>query len=252
MPRRAHRSKALPIACLALAAVGALGASGRAKAIGFLTAVGEVPDSEARIETVDGRILTGVVSSRFTNFHGISKISVLAADGAKLRFAASELRQIVAPLPEVYRLGMYGSAFETIEKAVKTDLRQIQIAHEVTFDSVAWPKRGKQVLLQRVNPGFDHAIVVYNHENSKEGTHSLDGIPVFGNEPKGFVVVKRGGEPFKVTKGNYDERFLALFGDCPEMVANRPARERKFRNFADHVLDYDQRCAAPRAAAAAH
>ncbi len=233
---------------LALTVALTMAAGGPAAAIGFLPAVGTIPFHDARVETAAGETLSGELSVRFTGFHGISRIALREAGGERRVLGASEVVRVVAPLTAPYRLGMLDASFTTIEKSIRTDHGQIYRTQEVTFDSIVWPRAPKQVLLQRVNPGFDHAIVVYALENAKEGTTTILGVPAFGDEPKAYLVVQRGGEPFRVRKGSYAEQFERLFGDCPELVATVPKSQRKFRHFADHVLLYDQRCVPPPAA----
>jgi len=227
---------------LPLASILALALSLPALAGGFLPAIGDAPLERASVLTADGRWLHGELSTRSTNTHGITRITLREPDGTRHKLDAKRIERIVAPLGKLARMTVASESSSTIEKAVRTDWDRLHAATEVVFDAVAWPDPEDRVLMQRVNPGFDHRIRVYSHPNWKEGTTSIGSVAVAGDEPNAFVVVREGSAPVKVSKRNYDDRFAELYGDCPEFVASVPEKAREFRDFADQLLAYDQQC----------
>lgn len=237
---RALRTHAAAAGLLALAAT--LATPAPAAAAGFLPTLEHHTFSEVRVVTTDGRVIDGVVRGHATGPRGLKRITVRDADGAKHKLTGHEIRQVIVPLDPDVRDALMAEATTTIEKAIKTDYEPIFETGAMVYDSVAWPKPDNRLLLQRVNPGFDTLIQVYGLPLSKEWTHGPVGRAWFGDEPKAYLVVKRGGPPVRVEKDAYRDQFGALFADCPALLESVPRDERKFRHFADHVYTYELSC----------
>ncbi len=220
----------------------------RANATGFLTPIDMMPPTRAHLVAADGRELDGRVTSSAAGPRGTRRLTLKDEAGRKHRFKADEIRQVTFVVEGWMRAKMTHEATTTIEKAAKTDYSQIATAGTLVFDSVVLPDHDHKVLLQRLNPGFDHRIQVYYMSNSKEWTLAphvdtpFGKVQPFGDEIKTFVVVKDGGEPFKVEKGDYEEQFRDLFRDCPALLEQVPVDDTDFDDFADHVASYQRLC----------
>lgn len=240
---RTLRTHAATAGLLALAAASS---PAPAAAAGFLPTLEHHTFSQVRVVTTDGRVIDGVVRGHSTGPRGLKRITVRDAAGAKHKLTGHEIRQVIVPLDPDLREALMAEATTTIEKAIKTDYEPIFETGAMVYDSMAWPKPDNRLLLQRVNPGFDTLIQVYGLPLSKEWSWfgDADGHrPAwFGDEPKAYLVVKRGGPPVRVEKDAYRHQFEALFADCPALLEGVPRDERKFRHFADHVYTYELSC----------
>lgn len=237
----AYRSDLVPGAAGLLAAL-ALAFATPAAAAGFLPTLQELPDPDVIVTTADGREIPGRLSSYSWGFRGLDGITVVDAEGLKHRLGPGEVERLVILLNRFSRLALFAEATTTIEKAAKTDYEPLAEATELIFEPVRWPDGPKTWLLQRVNPGFDTLIQVYGLPNAREGTFSSGSLQVAGDEPKAYLAVRRGGEPIRVRKKSYEDDFDRLFADCPELLERYRKRDRRFRDFADHVYAYELSC----------
>ncbi len=238
-----HRTQPISTWKKAAFAIGALVVmAGPASAVGFLPVLDGLPDRDIRVTTAEGQVFAGEVRGTASNSRGLTRITLVEPSGAKHRLKIAELKQVVVPTPVFAHPAMVAAATTTLEKAVKTDWERLSEVRELVFDSVPWPGGGKRVLLMRVNPGFDRRVQVYGLPNAKEGTTRINEKAFFGDEPKAFLVVKDGGEPSRIGKGNYRESFETLFADCPALLERVPRDERKFKHFADHLYEYETAC----------
>lgn len=238
LPRLATLLTVLALALLVLPAVPARAHHD----LGFLTPIDFIPDGEVQLLTNDGRVLRGEVKYTLWTFRGLSRFTLREADGTKHRLKAEEVVRLSTPVDEIARIAMAASATTTIEKAAKTDWNQIENVQEFVFDSITWPRAPNRVLLQRLNRGFDETFRIYALTNSKEYVFAPAGIPIAGGEKKAFIVIKNDGAAVKIKKKNYREEFVNLYGDCSEMLAEYPKRDRDFSDFASHIAYYDLVC----------
>lgn len=226
----------------------ALPAQARRPQVGFLTPLGEPSGPYLILQTQDGRVLEGEIVRATNRFGSLTKLTFRTEDGRRYKLKATEIDAVIMPISAPYRAAMVGSATETLEKIWKTDFDRIFEVDELVFHSVRHPKSERVALRQLVNPGFDHRLRVYFLPSSTEGISIWDGIPVFGDMPKAFLVVKDDGETVRVNQGDYrKEWFERLFGDCPEVLELYKGDRRKFKFFAEHTFVYDQACPTPEA-----
>ena len=109
---------------------------------------------------------------------------------------------------------------------------------ELVFEQVT-QRRGKPLLLQRVNPGFDRRIRVYALPHARS---RADENPDAIESSLLYRAIREGGEPLRLTKSSYRRAFDRLLGDCPAVLERYPRGERKFRHFADHVYAFEELC----------
>ncbi len=246
-PRRTTESRSTPtlptdlLRILVLTLVLAL-LAGSASAASFLPSVQGIPGWEVRVITDDGNVLDGVITGSMMNWQGVRRITLKDSVGTRHKLEARDIRQILVPLDSpMARETLLFEASETLVKAARTDFRQIRNTNEMVFDTLAFPKPDRRVLLPMVNPAFGSRIRVYGLLNEREMTHSIRGIKIWGDEPNAYVVVKDGGRPWKIEDGDYQDQVDALFGDCPGMT-ERLGDDPDFDDMADHVLLYESLC----------
>jgi hypothetical protein len=221
--------------------------AGPASAASFLPSVQGIPGWEVRVITDDGHVLDGVVTGSMMNWQGVRRITLKDSGDTRHKLEARDIRQIVVPLDSpMARETLFFEATETLVKAARTDFRQIRDTDAMVFDTLAFPKPDRRVLLPLVNPAFGSRIRVYGLINEREWTHSIRGVKIWGDEPNAYVVVKDGGKPWKIEDGDYEDQVRELFGDCPEMM-RQLSDDPDFDDMADHVLLYESLCGARQA-----
>jgi hypothetical protein len=245
--RPAPRRFALGIR-VALAAALALALAVPASAARFVTPVEDVGGWTVRVFTTDGRVIDGEVRGVRSRSHGLDRITVLDASGAKWRLAPEEIRLLVVP---VGGAELPDSVAEVLAPILRPDYEPPLVVTELLFEPVVWPKRA--LLLQRVNAGWDRRIQVYAVPADKKSDPSSDDVASYrrtflyrtlrGEEWKNTYVAVKDGKAIKVDAEWYGRTFEQLFGDCQAMLDRYPPGDRgKFRHFADHVLAYEMHC----------
>lgn len=213
-----------------------------AKTRKFLPSIG-IPRVQGQVTTVDGKVYEGLISTKFANHRGSSHIWVETADGERFSLHARQVKELLVPANNMIRMAMAEQSSGSVEAAIKADYKTMHDTPMLVFDPLTWPKTEKVYLLQLLNPGYDRRIRVYPVELAKEATFFFaKGIPLFGDEPEAFLVVKDDGTPRKIKEHRYDNEFLWLYGDCPRFLAERPKRDRDFKYFAEDLRLYDQLC----------
>lgn len=111
----------------------------------------------------------------------------------------------------------------------------------IFYERIQLPgKQERYELSQLLNPGFDSKIKVYAHPDANStGSTSISGITVGGALDNQHYVALVGERPFVIDDFRY--RKLAqerLYGDC-KLLADQKL---KWKNFAEHVFTYDQKC----------
>lgn len=226
------------IAALALAL---LAAPGLAAATGFLPVIDDIPDTGLHIQTVDGHEIVGDLRGFSRGTHGYRKLIIQADDGSRHKLKVEEIERLSTA---VFGPALAAEAVDSVREAANTDWETLGEARELVWDRLTPPGRKKPYLYQRLNPGFDTRIRVYGLPGRETGGfESGNGIRFFGGLPKAYLVVKDGGPPVEVTRGDYKKQaFHHLFSDCPAVAERFGDDERGFRRFADHVYFYEVSC----------
>ena len=210
--------------------------------LSFLTAVDHIPDGFVQVVTAQREVLHGVVRRSVWTPRGISRFTLVEADGKRTRFDANQIVRLSVPAELWSKEARVARAITASEEGSNTDNSQIANAKEVIFDSVAWPDSDHHVLLQRVNHGFDQSFRVNALADGSEGIWTLGAIKAFDNEEKTYLVTRANAAPIQVKKKIYRKQFATLFGDCPQMLIQFKKNDRDFSDFADHIAKYDQLC----------
>lgn len=245
--RPAARQPLLTAALLAGSLLlGSAAAQAERPKVGFLTSV-EVPDGDdLHVWTRDGVLHRGCIRSSTEIFGSVTKFTLKTHDGQKVKLKAADVDEIIMPVNDLWRTVMLAESSDTLEEIWSTDYERIFEVDELVFHSVRHPKSERTSIRQLVNPGFDSRLRVYYLPMSTEGIFSSDDLPVFGDMPRAFLVIKDDGDVQRIKQSSYrDEAFLKLFGDCPELLERYQGKKRKFKFFAEHVFLYDQMCPGP-------
>lgn len=234
---------------ISFAAVLALALAAPASAARFVSPLDDVGGWTVRVFTTDGTVIDGEIRGLRSRTHGLVRITVIDASGAKWRLPAQDVRFLVVPVGGAEPPDDIAEVLATI---LRPDYEPTPEVRELLFEPVVWPKR--PLLLQRVNPGFDSRIQVYAVPADKKADPAPEDVTSYrntllyrtlrGDEWKNsYVVVKDGGEPIEVDAKWYGRSFEKLFGDCQAVLDRYPPRDRdEFRHFADHVMTYEMHC----------
>lgn len=238
----------VPGGLVAVAAVLALGLAAPAWAARFVTPLDDIGGWTVRVFTTDGRVIDGEVRASRSRSHGLDRITVRDAAGAKWRLAPEEIRFMVVPVDGAEPPDDVAELLATI---LRPDYEPTPEVGELLFEPVVWPKRA--LLLQGVNPGFDRRIQVYAVPADKKSDPPEDDVISYrrsilyrtlrGEEWKNTYVAVKDGRAIKVDAEWYGRTFEQLFGDCEAVLDRYPPGDRgKFRDFADHVMTYEVHC----------
>jgi hypothetical protein len=171
----------------------------------------------------------------------IKSLTFVTDSGEKHKLKPADIEQLGVKLSG---LPKWMLAVESADESSKTpwglahqlrtlDWKSYMTRDYALFDQVVTPK-GKTRLLQRLNPGFDSRLKVYQHKMSLE----------LGEEVKSLLIVKDGTTPFVVKKSSYRKQFAELYGDCQEFMDTFGGGRPKFWEVAGHVAVYDRICSA--------
>jgi hypothetical protein len=236
---------------IALAAALALALAVPASAARFVNPLLEdLGGWNVRVFTTDGTVIDGEVRGMRSRSHGLDRITVIDASGARWRLAPAEIRFLVVP---VNGADLPDDIAEVLATILRPDYEPTPEVRELLFEPVVWPKRA--LLLQRINPGWDRRIQVYAVPADKKSDPPPDDVTRYrksilyrtlrGDEWKNTYVAVKDGKAIKVDAEWYGRSFEELFGDCQAVLDRYPRGERdKFRHFADHVLAYEMHCGA--------
>ena len=99
--------------------------------------------------------------------------------------------------------------------------------------------KSRVLLLQLLNPSFSSHIKVYLDPWADEtASVQIGGFEVAGGDKKSYYV-KDGNRPaFQMKKSDYKPNFIALFGECADMVALK--QKAKWNQFEDHIIQYNR------------
>ena len=219
-----------------------LGLLGNVSAQAFLTPVSAIQGPAEVVtkkgETVSGKLKGGVIGTK-----GLVKFGLKPLSGKKIKFKSTQVESVKIKLSGLAKMEIISDQMSTFKKLKNADFSEATQREYVYYNQVKIPnKKGKLVLAQLLNAGFDQHIKVYHNPAAKTGKTRVLGVAVGGDNIKGYYVVKHGGETIKVMRAAYAKKhFEALFGDCEEMMQFEQ-KDRKFKYMAEHVAYYNQMC----------
>jgi hypothetical protein len=179
------------------------------------------------VVTPKGDTLRGKVAvSQVNNY--VTQISFRGPDGSdKVKYTPSDLLAFGQKRPKLLR--------------DFTDLTTVD-KEQVHYESKEHPRReGKKVFMERLMDG--KKVKVYNNPAGGESSTSVAGFKLSEKESS-YVMQKAGEKPFILKKGNYEDEFDTLFGNCPEFTeyAKKNTDLRKFKQLGLAVENYNLKC----------
>jgi hypothetical protein len=200
---------------------------------------GVAPNKPSYVVLNDGTRLDGEVKTAVVGPGGdVRKLVLQTADGEKHKLKAAQVKELGNQPGDFMKMAARSSASDSIAAHNTYDGRAMP--EWVTWHAVAHPKNGKVILLQELNPDFDSRLQVYADPRAQEtGGVGVGDIQMTGGVEKSFVVTKDGSAPMIVKKGDYDQQFGELFGDCSAFA--KPEKL-DWKDFGDHVKAYSEAC----------
>lgn len=191
------------------------------------------------IVTKDGQRLAVTLDKVHRKRGAIEGIVVRTADGKTTEYKAVDLQEMGFPPANVAKGIAVSETMGSVFRAKNSDIRQVG-RDSVLFYHEYLDDQKRDVMLQLLNPGFDHKIRVY-HDPSASQTSGVGLGPVMitGGLDKSYYI-RKNNTAYRIRKGDYDAEFKKLYSDCPALTTKYPASA--WRDLVRHVYDYDQTC----------
>lgn len=98
------------------------------------------------------------------------------------------------------------------------------------------------LLMQMVNPSFSQKIKVYHDPRAQESMRfGVAGITMAGGDDKSYYVKVGDTAAVKIKRKDYDEAYLALYKDCPELL-KKLKDDHRWSKFDEHLWAYTTEC----------
>lgn len=187
----------------------------------------------------DGTRLDGKVRSASMFGAYIKRINFEDESGEKHKLDAENVEQLGIRISGFLKFMMVSDSLDTrsdtpwarVRAFTSVDWQEIMNRDYAIYDQALLPN-GNWRLLQLLNPGFDSRLKVY------QATQGL----TFNGRVSKYLVVKDGARPFEVERGDYDEQFPQIYGDCTEFIESFGGARPRFEDMAGHVAVYDRVC----------
>ncbi len=173
---------------------------------------------------------------------GIRWIKGRTLEGDKFKYRATDLKELAMAPTNLSKFNATMEVTETALAATRTDLEGLNRGLVYHYPEYAKKNRKKMSMMQLLNPDFCGKVRVYDDAGAGETRGiAVQGMNVTGGIKKAYYV-KHEGKLAHIKKGQYRKLFKQYFGDCPELLAAYP--KPAWRDFAEHLHAYEQRCAA--------
>lgn len=160
-------------------------------------------------------------------------------NGKKFEYKAEQVKFLALAPADYAKLSAFSEGSGSVLRASKTDFKSIN-RDLVFFYQEYLEDKKRTVLVQLLNPGFDNTIRVYNDPFAMETAGvAVAGMQMSGGMDKSYYV-NYNGKTIKLFKKDYDKKFQAFFGNCPELKAKY--KNEAWRDFAEHLFFYEQSC----------
>lgn len=203
----------------------------------FVTPIYAISGS-VEVITLEGETLKGELRNAGFGPNGIMSFKVIEESGEGRKFKADEVKQLKIKVDGLAKMEIIAEQSSNIEKLAHSNFEEVLDRAFIYWQRVKHPTKDKYLLLQLLNPGFDHRLKVYDKPGSKSGETSVGGVAVSGNQSGAYYVIKN-GETLLISKKKYQKQdYQLLFGDCEKMKIDKP----NFKEFAAHVFIYESTC----------
>lgn len=211
----------------------------------FIAAMTQVPlNTEAVVEKTDGSVVSGEIKSAMLVGGMLKSFTLKDENGIKLKFKSADVKSIKVKPGVQGKLDMISEKSSSLKEMLETDFDEIIDREWVYFEQVVSPtKSQKPVLLQKLNPGFDQLISIYNNPSAnKTATLSSGDMTILGGEDRSYIAVKKNSGSFFIRKAGYDTDIREFLGDCPAFINHYDSQKLKFNNIAQHIYYYNLEC----------
>lgn len=211
----------------------------------FIAPVSQLPlNTEAVVVKADGTVITGEIKSAILITGVLKSFTLKDNDGNKIKFKADEVKAIKVKPGLLGKLDMISEKTSSLKEMLETDFDEIIDREWVYFEQVISPKKKKKpLLLQKLNPGFDKVIKIYNDPGAMEtGIVSSGDLNIMGGEDRSYIAVKNNGDTFYLRKISYEKTVKDKFSDCSAFVNHFEGQKFKFRDIVMHIYTYNILC----------
>ncbi|NME67039.1 hypothetical protein [Flammeovirga aprica] len=211
-----------------------------------LSVNGMVQSKETYVIKNDGSKVTGKITAASLTNNILKSVSIKTADGTKLKFKAADIKQLAVRPKEVFKFEQSMTA-GSIKELAGRNFEDVVDQEYVYFEQALLPgKKNKFVLMQLLNPGFDHVVKVYKDPNAKQtGGLGVGGVKLTGGIDKSYLVTDTGSNrAVLIEKKKYKkEGQKVIFTKCTDVFGKYYAGDKfQWKDFAEHVYVYDQLC----------
>jgi hypothetical protein len=103
-------------------------------------------------------------------------------------------------------------------------------------------KETQELLMQMVNPSFSSKIKVFHDPLAQESMRfGVAGVTLAGGDDKSYYVQVGKEVAERIKKKEYDDEYLRLYKDCPELL-KKIKDDHRWVNFDKHLLEYTTSC----------
>ncbi|HSF52263.1 MAG TPA: hypothetical protein VLA71_00845 [Algoriphagus sp.] len=185
-------------------------------------------------EVIEGKILT-TNSSR-----GITQVSLEDESGARHKISAEEIYEFAIAMNGAVRLQFLSERGSSVKKLLSKDQPTAKPKDFIIFRNTT-VNGEKELLLQLLNPDFEEVFEVFYDPFARKTT-ALEGeyITWTGDKHRAYFISKNGAPLLKVKKGNYDQVFEDLFGDCQQLLDE--VKKPKLEDLGRHIASYSAYC----------
>jgi hypothetical protein len=171
----------------------------------------------------------------------IVNVAGRTVDGKKFEHNAEDVTFMALAPSDYAKFAAFSEGPSSVLRASKTDFKQIN-RDLIFFYREHLDDKGRTVLVQQVNPGFDSRMRVYDDPYAAQTAGiGVAGMQMTGGQDKSYYV-NYNGKTFRMYKRDYDRLFTDFFGKCPDVMTG--FRNHAWRDFAQHLFIYEQNCAA--------
>ncbi|MBN1198004.1 MAG: hypothetical protein JXA23_01540 [Bacteroidales bacterium] len=189
----------------------------------------------------DGSRINGTFLSIFS-LENITKLTIKDSTDTKHKLTGDQIDKVYVKLDGADKFLMASSGSSSIQAMKNVDFKQIFSADYYIWEHSTDQKKGKDKVLQLVNPGFDSKIKVFRDPSAGQTAGvSVGGVSLAGGLEKSYYIEKEGTDiAFIVSKGKFKDQFTELFGNCPTLVEALQGKKPNWEDFPAYVFIYDQ------------
>lgn len=190
-----------------------------------------------------GDSIRGVVTwlNHDTNIKGIT---IKDDKDVKHKFEEQDIKVVLATLKDADKMTMLTDQ-RSLKAMSQSDPNQVAKAEYFIWEPAVTPKKGKLMVLQLVNHGFDSRLKIYRDPTAGEtGGIGISGLQLTGGVEKSYYLVKTGEEvAILMEKGDYKQQFFDVFvKSCPDMEKLLEGKKPDWDDFSKHVFAYELTC----------